>query len=135
VYGWDLNGDGAYDDSALVSPVYTYAQPGTHTVGLKVTDSQGASGTATLTIQVDNTPPTATIATPGPSLTWKVGDVIAFSGGATDPQQGTLPASALTWTLACTTAPRTATSHAVEERLRPSVEADVEASSPGLTLV
>ena len=28
-----------------------------------------------------------------------MGDTIVFSGGATDPQQGTLPASALSWAL------------------------------------
>src|SRR5262249_21381058 len=48
---------------------------------------------------VDNTPPVATIASPSSSVAWKVGDVIAFSGSAADAQQGTLPASALTWTL------------------------------------
>jgi hypothetical protein len=48
---------------------------------------------------VANTAPTATITAPGSAVTWKVGDKIAFSGTATDPEQGALPASALTWTL------------------------------------
>jgi hypothetical protein len=52
-----------------------------------------------VTITAGNTPPTATINTPAAGTTWKVGDVIGFSGSATDPQQGTLPASALTWDL------------------------------------
>jgi hypothetical protein len=43
--------------------------------------------------------PTAVIDSPPSTLTWKVGDSISFSGHATDPEQGTLPASALTWTL------------------------------------
>ena len=43
--------------------------------------------------------PTPTIATPSSSLTFKVGDLINFSGSATDPQDGTLPASALSWKL------------------------------------
>ena len=46
-----------------------------------------------------NAPPVPVIATPPATLTWKVGDTIGFSGGATDPQDGTLPASALSWTL------------------------------------
>jgi uncharacterized repeat protein (TIGR01451 family) len=96
-YAWDLNGDGLYDDSSQVRPVYTYENPGTYTVRLKVTDPAGANATAMLTITADNTPPTASIATPAPSLTWKVGDVISFSGSASDQQQGTLPASALSW--------------------------------------
>jgi hypothetical protein len=37
------------------------------------------------------------IDTPAPSRTWAVGDSIAFSGHATDTQDGTLPASALSW--------------------------------------
>ena len=39
------------------------------------------------------------INTPAAGTTWKVGDVITFSGSATDAQDGTLPASALTWEL------------------------------------
>ncbi len=46
-----------------------------------------------------NNPPTPTIDTPSSSFTWKVGDVINFSGSATDPEDGTLPASALTWVI------------------------------------
>ena len=34
---------------------------------------------------------------PAASLTWAVGDTISFSGRASDTQDGTLPASALTW--------------------------------------
>jgi hypothetical protein len=37
------------------------------------------------------------ITAPTNGTTWKVGDTITFSGSATDPQDGTLPASALTW--------------------------------------
>ncbi|TLZ83810.1 MAG: hypothetical protein E6K03_03900, partial [Methanobacteriota archaeon] len=46
---------------------------------------------------VTNAPPVATIATPVAGTTWKVGDTVSFSGSATDPEDGTLPASALTW--------------------------------------
>jgi hypothetical protein len=64
-----------------------------------VTDDQGASDTTSATITAGNTAPTAIIDTPASSLTWRVGDPIAFSGRATDVQDGTLPASALQWTL------------------------------------
>jgi hypothetical protein len=50
-------------------------------------------------ITVGNTKPTATIELPTPGTTWRVGQTISFRGSATDPQQGTLPASALSWTL------------------------------------
>lgn len=46
-----------------------------------------------------NQAPTAGIAAPLPSLTFRVGDTIGFSGTGTDPEDGTLPASAFTWTL------------------------------------
>jgi hypothetical protein len=46
-----------------------------------------------------NTPPVATITTPAAGTTWKVGDVINFSGSATDQQDGTLSASRLSWAL------------------------------------
>jgi PKD repeat protein len=45
-----------------------------------------------------NQPPLSpTITSPASTLTWKVGDLISFAGQATDPEQGTLPASALNW--------------------------------------
>jgi PKD repeat protein/glucose/arabinose dehydrogenase len=54
---------------------------------------------ATYTTGQSNSPPVPTISAPASSLTWKVGDPINFSGAATDPQDGALPASKLTWTL------------------------------------
>jgi PKD repeat protein len=50
-YSWDLNGDGAFGDSTAVAPTFTYTKPGRVTVRLRVTDSKGASATATLSIQ------------------------------------------------------------------------------------
>jgi glucose/arabinose dehydrogenase len=46
-----------------------------------------------------NQPPVPTIATPSGTLTWQVGQQINFSGSATDPETGALPASALVWKL------------------------------------
>jgi glucose/arabinose dehydrogenase len=108
-YAWDLDGDGAYDDSTVVNPSFTYTAAGTYTARLRVTDARGASSlSAPITINVGagNTPPTPVIDTPASSLTWAVGDTINFSGHATDAQDGTLLASALTWELIihhCTT--------------------------------
>jgi hypothetical protein len=48
---------------------------------------------------VANAAPVPTIATPSASLKWTVGDTINFTGSATDPEDGSLPASALTWSL------------------------------------
>ena len=98
-YSWDLDGNGTFGDSTAVSPSFTYTSLGIYTVGLRVTDSHGLSSNATVSINVDNASPTVTIDSPSPSLTWAVGDAIAFSGHATDHTGAALPASALTWTL------------------------------------
>ena len=42
-YAWDTDGDGAYDDSTPPSSVGPTEHGGTYTVGLKVTDSRGAT--------------------------------------------------------------------------------------------
>jgi PKD repeat protein len=99
-YSWDLNGDGTYGDATTATTSFTYANPGTYTARLRVTDRNGATSTpATVTITANNTPPVPVITTPAAGTTWKVGDLINFSGSATDTQEGTLPASALSWSL------------------------------------
>jgi PKD repeat protein len=96
-YAWDLDGDGAYDDGTAATATWTYTENGTVTGRLRVTDARGASATDAVVISVGNTKPTATITAPIPGTTWRVGQQIAFSGTATDPEEGTLPASALSW--------------------------------------
>jgi glucose/arabinose dehydrogenase/PKD repeat protein len=100
-YAWDLDGDGAFDDSTSPKPTRTYATAKDYQVSLRVTDAKGASDALDqpLTISAGNTAPAATIGSPPPSTTWKVGDVIDFSGSATDQQDGSLGASKLTWSL------------------------------------
>ncbi len=98
-YSWDLNGDGTFGDATGSTASYTYTAAGVYHPSLRVTDEQGASDTHSVTVTVGNTAPNAVIDTPAASLTWKVGDTINFSGHATDTQDGTLPASALSWSL------------------------------------
>ena len=97
-YSWDLNGDGTFGDATTPTASYTYTSSGIYTASLRVTDDQGASDTASVTITVGNTAPVAVIDAPGATLTWQVGQTISFSGHATDTQDGTLPPSELTWT-------------------------------------
>lgn len=98
-FAWDLDGDGAFDDATGAQPTWTYTDAGTHVATLQVTDPQGATDTDAVAITVNNTGPTASIDTPTADVTWAVGDTIDFSGSATDAEDGTLPASALDWSL------------------------------------
>ncbi|MGX7827925.1 PQQ-dependent sugar dehydrogenase [Actinokineospora sp. 24-640] len=101
-YAWDLDDDGAYDDSTAVAPTRTYATAGVVEVGLRVTDPDGATGTDTVTVTVGapvGLDPVAVIDTPTAALRWHVGQNVSFSGQATDPQDGPLAASNLSWQL------------------------------------
>jgi uncharacterized repeat protein (TIGR01451 family) len=98
-YAWDLDNDGAFDDSTAVRPVRTYGTPGLQTIRLRVRDAESEAIASVTVLVGENTPPVATIASPSPDTTWRVSDVIAFAGSAADAEQGTLPASALKWTL------------------------------------
>ena len=97
-YSWDLDGDGTFGDATTATVRRSYPT-GDYTVRLRVTASNGQTDFASVQISSGNTPPTATIGTPGAGLAWRVGDPIAFGGTGTDPQQGNLPASAFTWTV------------------------------------
>jgi glucose/arabinose dehydrogenase/PKD repeat protein len=115
-HAWDLDGDGLYDDSTAVQPTHTYTQSGSYTARLRVTDSGGASSVSDpIVITAGNTPPTATINAPSGSLTWRVGDVINFSGSGTDTQDGNLPASALSWSLILNHCPSNCHSHPLQD--------------------
>ena len=113
-HAWDLDGDGAYDDSTAAQTTYTYTAQGTYNASLRVTDSQGAFDTDSVTITVGNTPPTASITAPATGTTWKVGDIINFSGSASDPQDGPLAPSALSWSLVLQHCPSNCHPHVIQ---------------------
>ena len=96
-YAWDLDGDGQYDDAFLPQASWTYTQIGDVTVRLRVTDDDNASATTQTTIPVGNSPPTAAITAPTALFTWRVGEVVNFSGTGSDATDGTLPATAFHW--------------------------------------
>ncbi len=114
-YAWDLDGDGDFDDSSAPQPSFTYTGSGARTVRLKVTDAQGLSDVAAVVVVVNSTPPTPTIASPAPSLEWTTGQVISFSGIATDAEDGTLATSSLSWSLILHHCPSDCHSHQLQD--------------------
>lgn len=96
-FAWDLNGDGLYDDDTAPVLTNTFFLPGYNNVAVKVSDDHGASSLKGLLIVADNSPPTAFISAPPTSYTWQVGEALTYVGGATDPEEGTLPPSDLKW--------------------------------------
>ena len=58
-YAWDLDGDGAFDDSSAANPSFQYTVAGSYSVRLRVTDNQGAPD--------DSDPVTITAQPPGGS--------------------------------------------------------------------
>ena len=98
-YAWDLDGDGAFDDSTTAQATLHLHHRGTYTVKLRVTDSQGAVRHRLGDDHRRQHPPDGDDHHAGRRHHLEVGDVITFSGSATDAQDGTLPASALTWEL------------------------------------
>ena len=116
-YAWDLDGDGAYDDSTAARPTFTYSTPARVPVGLRVADGAGATDTTTVTVTVGQPPsddPVPVIDTPVSSMRWVVNQSITFSGHATDPQDGTLPAAALSWQLTLQHCPSNCHAHVLQ---------------------
>jgi len=111
-FAWDLDGDGAYDDSTSPTPSFTYNTAGTYQVRLKVTDQRGGFDVSDpIEIDVGNDAPVATVLTPPSTLTWQVGQMISFSGSATDLQDGVLPPANLSWTIIIHHCPITCHTH------------------------
>jgi glucose/arabinose dehydrogenase len=114
-YAWDLDNDGAFDDGAQPTAAFTYTSAGTYTARLRVTDQDGLTDTASVTITVSNSSPSAGISQPASTLTWQVGQVISFSGTAIDPEEGTLAATAMTWTLIMQHCPSNCHQHTIQQ--------------------
>ncbi|HEX2486623.1 MAG TPA: PQQ-dependent sugar dehydrogenase, partial [Myxococcota bacterium] len=94
---WDF-GDG--ESSTDRNPIHVYSEPGVYDAELTVTEQTApfASASDTVRITVGNSPPLATIHSPTDQSSYRVGDVIHFSGTATS---GPNPVSAddLDWEL------------------------------------
>jgi glucose/arabinose dehydrogenase len=93
-YSWDF-GDGTSGSGQIVS--HTYNADGTYSAVLTVSDGQATGRSTPISIVVGDEPPQAQIVLPAAGATYRAGDTISFSGTATDPEDGTLPASAYEW--------------------------------------
>ena len=89
--GWTF-GDGATASS--LTPTHAYADNGSDTVTLTVTDDDGASTSDTLTVIVANVAPEITSIT-APVEPVKLGTSVSVSAGYTDP--GTADTHTATW--------------------------------------
>ena len=92
-YSWDF-GDGVTSTEA--NPLHTYQQVGNYTARLTVSDGASSSLSNLVSIVVGNRP-AVSITTPTSGTTFRAGDVVTFSGTATDVEDGPLPASAYSW--------------------------------------
>jgi glucose/arabinose dehydrogenase len=91
-YRWDF-GDGA--TSTQANPSHTYAA-GSYTARLTTSDGDLETASSAITITA-GTAPVPTIQAPTDGSTFRGGDVITYSGSATDAEDGTLPGSSLSW--------------------------------------
>lgn len=86
-YAWDLDGDGAFDDSHKPNTHFTYNNPGRVEARLKVTDNHGLSTVSpSVIVSPGNTPPSPTIFVPARFVTkgWAVGNVVRFTVSVPD---------------------------------------------------
>ncbi|MEZ4705582.1 MAG: Ig-like domain-containing protein [Caldilineaceae bacterium] len=84
-YGWDFDGDGQYDDAAVITPTFAAATldgPSVVTVGLRVTDGAGLTDTVTTTIGITNVAP---MADAGPDQSVFRNQVVNLTGVWSDP--------------------------------------------------
>jgi glucose/arabinose dehydrogenase len=98
-FQWQRNGAniaGATSSSFTIASVAASDNGATFRAVVTNAFGTATSNSATLTV-TNNQPPTATINTPAAGTTFRGGQLVNFSGSASDPQDGTLPASAFTW--------------------------------------
>jgi len=82
-YAWDLDGNGSFETNGGVTQSRTYENAVNRTISVRVKNIGGETSTAAITIYPGDSPPKVSIDSPAQSLTWRVGQQIAFSGSAT----------------------------------------------------
>lgn len=93
-YAWDFDEDGE-TDSTKKSPEEIFTKSANVDVTLTVNDGKEQQDTDTITVFAGDEPPDPVFDS-GPA-TYEDGEPIAFTGSATDPDQGSLGTGALSW--------------------------------------
>ncbi len=89
-YLWDLDGNGAFETDTGTAAVVTrtYASAGDRQIGLKVIDDKGATATATRTLTIQNSAPSASFTvSPNPAT---VGATVSFDASGSEDSEGTI---------------------------------------------
>ncbi len=82
---WDFNYDGVTFNSQVtgtLTPSWQFTAPGTYTVALQVTDSNGVTNLSTMNLTVNAVTPTVSA---GSDMTVTAGQLVSFNGSASDP--------------------------------------------------
>jgi glucose/arabinose dehydrogenase len=95
-YLWDF-GDGAPSEAGPFV-AHTYASAGRYTARLAVDDGSDGRDSVAAVITVGN-PPFGSINLPSSGTRYSAGDTVAFSGTASDPEDGALSAARFSWTI------------------------------------
>jgi len=95
-YAWDLDGDDVTDVTAPTAE-WTYAENGSVTARLTVTDPNGRTATAAIPIVVGNSTPVVTAALPTDGGFFAWGDSLRYDVAVSDPEDGSTEAG----TIAC----------------------------------
>ncbi len=96
-YAWDF-GDGQTATTAEPTVSHTFAGATNRRVTLTVTDGSGkTSSPATVDVYPGNDAPRPVVQDPGEGATFGVGEEITLTGSASDPEDGTLSGTAVSW--------------------------------------
>jgi glucose/arabinose dehydrogenase len=96
-FEWDLKGNGSFETKGGETQTVKYTEAKNVVVAVRVTDGEGLSNVAKLTLYPGDTPPVPTIKEPAASYLWGVGDKIHLSGSAVNSEGHSVEPLFLAW--------------------------------------
>lgn len=117
-FKWDLDGNGSFETEGGETQTVKYTEATNVVVAVRVTDGEGLSNVAKLTLYPGDTPPLPTIKEPAESYLWRVGDEIHLSGSAKNSKEENVEPLFLSWNariLHCPTGPKDCHSHPLQD--------------------